>query len=233
MEQVLKVTNVMSDPTRFHIYQHMVQNQRDVSAAEMAELFAIHTNVARLHLSKLEDIRMVESYSEKTGKGGRPTRRYRISDEVVELNFPYRDYKLLSSIAIESFAELGEAGQKALYKTGKKYGTSIINNQQQSTVPAEQTIEQKLHILKDAGHMLGMYPVFQYNDKQNTISFTINNCPFKEVAASTDQTMVCRMHHSFLQGMFEALFDEIELVETENMFHGCENCTYLAKLSAI
>lgn len=90
----------------------------------------------------------------------------------------------------------------------------------------------KLHILEDAGNMLGMYPDFHYNKEQNNITFTINNCPFKEVASS-NRTMVCRMHHSFLKGMFEALFDEIELVETENMFHGCENCTYLAKLSAV
>ncbi len=93
-------------------------------------------------------------------------------------------------------------------------------------------MEQKLHILEDAGNMLGMYPDFHYNKEQNNITFTINNCPFKEVASS-NRTMVCRMHHSFLKGMFEALFDEIELVETENMFHGCENCTYLAKLSAV
>ncbi|TRM13290.1 helix-turn-helix domain-containing protein [Lentibacillus cibarius] len=232
MEQALKVTNVMSDPTRYNIYQYMIKHHRNVSAAEIAKAFEIHTNVARLHLSKLEDVHMVESYSEKTGKGGRPSRRYHISDEVIELNFPYRDYKLLSSIAIESFTELGEAGQQALYNTGKKYGTNIINRDKQGHTSIELTTEQKLYILEDAGDMLGMYPEFHFNEAQNTITFTIKNCPFKEIALN-NQATICHMHHAFLKGMLEALFEDIQLLETENMFEGCENCSYLAKLATV
>jgi hypothetical protein len=36
------------------------------------------------------------------------------------------------------------------------------------------------------------------------------------------------MHHEFLKGMFEALFDSVELVEKENMFSGCATCSYQA-----
>lgn len=232
VEQTLKVTNVLSDPTRFNIYQYMIKQHKEVNVAEIAKEFEIHPNVARLHLSKLEDIHLVESYSEKTGKGGRPCRLYRLSDEVVEVHFPYRDYKLLSSIALESFMELGEAGRQALYRTGYKYGTKIVEQYQHTPAFADLTIEQKLAILEDAGTMLGMYPEFHYNEKAGSVSFQINNCPFKEVATK-NHTMVCRMHHSFLRGMFEALFNEIELTEMENMFNGCKNCSYVAKLSII
>lgn len=231
VKNTLKVTNVLSDPTRFNIYQYIIQNHRAVSVLDMAEEFDIHPNVARLHLSKLEEIKLVVSHFQRTGKGGRPSRLYQLSDQVIELNFPHRDYKLLSSIAIESFVELGEPGRKALYQTGRKYGLEMIK---QHAIPNAEhlTVEEKICILEDAGTMLGMYPKFDYNPEQNSISFKVNNCPFKEVVEQ-DQTMICNMHHSFLEGMFEALFTDVELIETNNMFSGCENCKYVAKLSIV
>ncbi|WP_284140396.1 MULTISPECIES: helix-turn-helix domain-containing protein [unclassified Virgibacillus] len=231
MERTLKVTNVLSDPTRFNIYQYVIKKRKEVTVNEIAEEFGIHANVSRLHLSKLEDINLLVSYSQKTGKGGRPSRLYRLSNEVVELNFPHRDYKMLSAISLETFAELGDIGRKALYDTGRKYGAKIMERYQTPTT-TDLTVEQKLQILEDAGTMLGLYPDFTYFPNKNTITFHVNNCPFKEVALK-NQSMVCKMHNEFIQGMFESLFSGIELVETENILQGCENCTYVAKFSVI
>src|SRR5699024_11106866 len=166
MEKTLEVTNVLSDPTRFNIYQYIIQNHKTVSVLDIAGKFDIHPNVARLHLSKLEEIKLIDSHFEKTGKGGRPSRLYQLSDQVVELNFPHRDYKLLSSIAIESFIDLGEAGRQALYHTGRKYGLEIIKQQ---SVPdlEELSVQEKIYILEDAGTMLGMYPKFEYHSDTN------------------------------------------------------------------
>lgn len=229
MEQTLKVTNVLSDPTRFNIYQFMIQHKKEVTVTEIADHFDIHPNVARMHLTKLQDINLLLSYSKKTGKGGRPSRLYRLSEEVIELNFPHRDYKMFSIIALETFAELGEPGKEALYQTGRKYGARIMERYH---TPATKnlSIDQKLQILEDAGIMLGMYPEFSYVPESNSIMFKVNNCPFKEIAL-TNHALVCNMHNFFLRGMFESLFTNIKLIETENMFKGCENCSYVAKLS--
>lgn len=232
MENTLKVTNVMSDPTRFNIYQYLIENREEVNVTEIAKAFDIHPNVARLHLSKLEEINLVTSFLKKTGKGGRPGRQYKLSNEVIELNFPARDYKILSSIALESLMELGEPGKQALYETGKKYGKEAMdyyttNNNDNASM------EEKIIMLEDAGRLLGMYPSFTYNPENNSISFSVNNCPFKELV-NTNSQVVCDMHHTFLKGMFEALFTEIELIEEKNMFtDGCSNCAYVAKLSIV
>lgn len=232
MENTLKITNVMSDPTRFDIYQHLIENHEHVNVNQIAKIFDIHPNVARLHLSKLEDIKLVSSDLVKTGKGGRPGRQYKLSDKVIELNFPARDYKILSSIALESLMELGEPGKQALYQTGKKYGIEAIENYSENYTN-NTVIEDKIIMLEDAGRMLGMYPSFTYHEESNTISFSVNNCPFKEVV-NQNHEMICDMHHSFLKGMFEALFTSIELVEEKNMFaDNCSNCAYIAKLSNV
>ncbi len=229
MEQTLKITNVLSDPTRFYIYQYITKLHKEVTVQEIAENFEIHPNVARLHLSKLEDVNMLVSDTQKTGKGGRPSRLYRLSDDVIQLNFPFRDYQLLSKIAIETMITLGDVGKKAMYDTGKKFGQELIVQEKNNAFlnGIELSFEQKLNILKNASTMAGFYPEFEINDDQTKIFFQIFNCPFKEVAMEHTES-VCNMHFEFLKGMFESLFESIELVEKQNMISGCESCTYHA-----
>ncbi|WP_217586703.1 helix-turn-helix transcriptional regulator [Lentibacillus saliphilus] len=231
MKNTLKVTNALSDPTRFNIYQYIIKKHDSVSVAEIAQAFEIHPNVARLHLSRLEDVKLLMSHTKKTGKGGRPGRLYRLADEVVELNFPYRDYKLLSSIAMETFMNLGEPGKQALYETGKKYGVELMNQYQKNTNLDTMSNEEKFQMLEEAATLFGMYPEFQIDDDTSKISMTISNCPFKEVALMPDnKTTICTMHQAFLKGMFEVMFTNVELIEIDNMLDGCNSCSYAIHL---
>ena len=47
------------------------------------------------------------------------------------------------------------------------------------------------------------------------------NCPFKELAIA-DPDVICTMHNAFLMGMFESVFENVEIKEFENMFSQCE-----------
>lgn len=229
MEQTLKITNVLSDPTRYYIYQYITKRHQEVTVQEVADNFNIHPNVARLHLSKLEDVNMLASETKKTGKGGRPSRLYRLSEDVIQLHFPYRDYMLLSKVAIQTMLSLGEEGKKALYLTGKRFGTEVIEQEiaKKAGPGVELPFEEKLSILKSAATLAGFYPEFETNDDKTKIYFQIFNCPFKEVAFDHSEA-VCSMHHEFLKGMFEALFGSIQLIEKDNMFSGCDTCSYQA-----
>jgi predicted ArsR family transcriptional regulator len=159
MEQTLKITNVLSDPTRYYIYQYITKRHQEVTVQEVAENFNIHPNVARLHLSKLEDVNMLASETKKTGKGGRPSRLYRLSDDVIQLHFPFRDYMLLSKVAIQTMISLGEAGKKALFLTGKRFGAEVIEQEKAKRALGEELeFEQKLTILKSAATLAGFYP---------------------------------------------------------------------------
>lgn len=229
MEQTLKITGVLSDPTRYKIYHYITKRHKDVTVQEIAEQFEIHPNVARLHLSKLEDVYMLVSETKKTGRGGRPSRLYRLSDDVVQLNFPFRDYKLLSKIAIRTMMSLGEEGKKALYLTGKQMGIEMMEQEmaRQRVLNEQLNFDQKIAIMKNAATIAGFYPELEVNEDQTKIYFQIFNCPFKEIAVEHHDA-VCSMHIEFLKGMFESLFDNIELIEKENIISGCESCTYQA-----
>ena len=229
MEQTLKITNVLSDPTRYYIYQHITNSHNEVTVQEIADAFNIHPNVARLHISKLEDINMLKSETKKTGKGGRPSRLYRLSDDVIQLNFPFRDYQLLSKIAIETMSTLGEVGKQALYETGKKFGQELVESQMLNGPVSQKefSFTEKLHIFKNAATVAGFYPEVDASEDETKIFFQIYNCPFKEIASKQTES-ICTMHTSFLKGMFSSLFDSVELIEKENMMNGCKTCAYQA-----
>ncbi|BBW95607.1 helix-turn-helix transcriptional regulator [Geobacillus icigianus] len=223
MEPTLKITSVLSDPTRFHIYEYMATIRRDVSVQEIADQFRIHPNVARLHLTKLEDVNLVVSNTQKTGKGGRPSRWYRLSDEVISLCFPFRDYQLLAHIAVQTLVGLGPSGQKVLREAGKEFGREYIANRvaHSDTIAALRS-EEKIRLLTEAA---GFLPRARREVKDTAMSFEFCNCPFKEIAEKQPET-VCGMHHAFLEGMAEALFADARLIETENMMKGSRCCCY-------
>lgn len=227
MQQTLKITNVLSDPTRYSIYEYITKNHKNVTVQEIADQFNIHPNVARLHLSKLEDVNMLKSENQKTGKGGRPSRIYRLSDEVIELNFPFRDYHLLAKIAIESMIQLGEIAEPALYETGRRFGFDIMENQisKKGLTSDLLTFDQKADILKSTCTMLGFYPDVYIQENKNKIHLQIFNCPFREIVKE-HKTTTCNMHVAFIKGLLESLFEDFELITIQNMSEGCDSCAY-------
>jgi predicted ArsR family transcriptional regulator len=232
MEQTLKITSVLSDPTRYYIYQFILNNHREVTVQDIADQFEIHPNVARLHLSKLEDVKMIVSESKKTGKGGRPSRLYRLSDEVIQLHFPFRDYQLLARISLQAISSLGEQGNKALEQAGKAFGQELIQQKLMlSNIHVHQlSFQDKVDLLNDAAKTSGFSPEFHATEEDGKVFLQVFNCPFKELAIA-DPDVICNMHNSFLMGMFESVFENVEITEFGNMFSQCEFCAYKATIT--
>lgn len=231
--ETLKLTSVLADPTRFSIYQYIVSKHSSVTVQEMAEQFDIHPNVARLHLTKLEDVNLLDSTSEKTGKGGRPSRLYSLSDQVISLQFPPRDYQLLATIAIETLLSLGDMGQKALYDMGRRFGHEAARQaiERERIGISEMKPEEKINSIHRLVLAQGLNPEIELLDEQN-LRFRVYNCTFKESAVKNPES-ICRMHHALLLGIFETYFGEdISLIEENSMLAGCKSCDYtLLRLS--
>ncbi|WP_332632342.1 helix-turn-helix transcriptional regulator [Halalkalibacter flavus] len=210
MEQnTLKITNVLSDPTRFSIYQYIVKQREHVTVQQIADQFNIHPNVARLHLTKLEDVQMIISETQKTGKGGRPSRYYKLSDEVIQLQFPYRDYQRLAKMALESLVELGDIGFEALKKMGYKYGreSADLYVKQFHFDVANATMEQKVRMIEQIAINQGLNPEISYSTEKDEIEFSIYNCTFKELM-SEHSISLCSMHHELFKGIFSYFLGE-------------------------
>lgn len=234
-QQTLKITNVLSDPTRFSIYQYVSRQREDVTVQEIAEQFSIHANVARLHLTKLEDVNMLVSETKKTGKGGRPSRFYRLSEEVISIQFPYRDYQRLAEISLEALTGFGEEGQKALNQIGYKFGKEAANNYilRFNYHIAEMSIKEKLDLVESIAKDQGLNPEIVYQEEANELHLTIYNCPFKELLQehNHDKVSLCKMHHALISGIFEYFFGDIIIKEKSLMSEEeIHTCSYVAAI---
>ncbi|MFC0470972.1 helix-turn-helix transcriptional regulator [Halalkalibacter kiskunsagensis] len=208
-QNTLKITSVLSDPTRFSIYQYVTKLHGNVTVQEVADQFNIHPNVARLHLTKLEDVKMIVSETQKTGKGGRPSRFYKLSDEVIQLQFPYRDYQRLAQMSLESLIELGDSGLEALKKIGYKYGreSAELYVRQFQFDMTNSTIEEKVRMIEQIAINQGLNPEITYVEDKDEIEFSIFNCTFKELM-SEHSVSLCSMHHELFKGIFSFFLGE-------------------------
>lgn len=232
-QQTLKITGVLSDPTRFSIYQYVAKQHRDVTVQEIADAFEIHANVARLHLTKLEDVNMLISETKKTGKGGRPSRFYRLSEEVINLQFPFRDYQKLSEIAIDTILDLGgEIGEKALSNTGRKFGYASAKSyvQQLGLDLNGLENEEKLNHIKTVALQQGLNPEIHYDKETHEVNFRVYNCTFKELVPN--RAPLCNMHQELINGFFDFFFEDIKL-QKNNMMSDDVNYSFCSYKSLI
>ncbi len=225
----LKLTSVLADPTRFAIYQFISTANRQVNTLEIAEKFGIHPNVARLHLTKLEDVNLLKSETEKTGRGGRPSRIYTLSDEVISLQFPPRDYQLLARLAIETLLKtFGQEGLKALKEMGRSFGReaarqSMLKDGIDNTkaLPVEKKIDSVERLIVAQG----LKPNVELLD-DHTIRFSVNNCIFNETVDALKNHSICEMHHHMLEGIFESYFGDIDFMQDSSISGGAMACQY-------
>ncbi len=230
--ETLRLAHVLADATRFSIYQHIYQRREPVTVHEIAEEFDIHPNVARLHLTKLEDVNLLSSESAKTGKGGRPSRHYSLSDEVISLQFPPRDYQLLAKIAIEALIDLGKTGQEALNKMGERFGREAAKQaMDREKIKTQKTInEEALELIRRLALAQGLNPSIEIVDDQS-VRFKVFNCTFHESAVKYPH-YICQMHHTFLKGMFMEFFDGVQMIEENSIIAGSSSCDYTILLTS-
>ena len=108
MDRDHELSAVLADDTRYRIYRAIAERPgEDVTVADIAERFDLHPNVARMHLSKLEQAGFLATDLRRTSGGGRPAKLYRLSDLVVTFGFPPRRYELLSRLALSALSAGG------------------------------------------------------------------------------------------------------------------------------
>jgi len=220
----LKITSTLADETRFQIYNFMLQHKRAFTVQEVADQFRIHPNVARLHLTKLAEIKVITADFVKTGKGGRPGRVYQATEEGISLTFPKREEPILLTILLQLVNSLGgdaaSKGQEIAYAQGLLEMKNILV-QKNATL----TFEEKITLIEERATLIGYIPLIEEQDSNKIIQLKIYSCPFRNQLPQYPE-IVCMFHEAYLRGQIDALFSHNEFIQTENMLHTCEHCKY-------
>ena len=216
---VSAITNAFGDPTRRGIYLFARQESepghegepgphpagQGITAAQVAERFGLHPNVARHHLDKLTAGGYLEvAVGRAEGAGaGRPSKRYRaLADELADA--PVRSDDLVLTLLGRALALLPRNQAEAMAEqVGAEYGAAMAAGLTGSDLAAGQrSLRSALHTVADA---LTAHGFAAHTDQRNNQLRIVNNhCPFGDVAI--EHPVICAVDRGMVKGMLGALY---------------------------
>ena len=201
MDRDHELSAVLADDTRYSIYRAIAEQAgADVTVADVAERFHLHPNVARMHLSKLEQAGFLAADLRKSSGGGRPARLYRLSDKVVTFGFPPRRYELLARLALAALSVNGSVAKadQAAREAGLAEGRRVLAGERRPPRSREDVTA----LVRRVAEEQGLLPELGW--RGDALHITVHNCAFRELSG-TDPDLVCGMHRSFLEGVVEVV----------------------------
>jgi predicted ArsR family transcriptional regulator len=218
---VAAVTNAFGDPTRRDIYLFARETEDGVTAAQVAERFELHPNVARHHLDKLAaggyvDVQVLRS---DTGGAGRPSKRYKAAHKVTGLEFPARRDDLLVNLLGRALALIPDDQAEAMAEeVGEEYGRMLAAHM--SPNEGQRGFRAALHAVADALTAHGF--AAHTESRGGSLAIIADHCPFGETA--TQHPVMCAVDRGMVRGMLACLYGDTSPAITESRALGDNAC---------
>ena len=222
---VTAITSAFGDPTRRQIYLVAHEVELGVTAAQVAEKFGLHPNVARHHLDKLASGGYLEVAVDRLeGAGaGRPSKRYRAAADATHLEVPVRTDDLVLALLGKALAALPPAiAQSMAEDVGMEYGRAMAASLGGADLAAGQrSLRSAMHAVADA---LTAHGFAAHTESRNDQLRIINNhCPFGDVAI--EHPVICAVDRGMVKGMLAALYGELEPATEASLPQGDTFCS--------
>ncbi len=203
---VTAISAAFGDPTRRSIFLLVREHDEGVTAAEVAERFDLHPNVARHHLDKLAGGGYLEVDIPKDGRAGagRPSKRYRAAPEHAELGIPVRHDDLLVELLGRTMALLPtEVVEAVATDVGVEYGRAMARSMGEPG-DGHRSLQTALHAVADALTAHGFAAHAERNDAG--LRIVSENCPFGGTALA--HPVLCAVDQGMVKGMMAELYGE-------------------------
>jgi predicted ArsR family transcriptional regulator len=217
---VVAVTSAFGDPTRRDIYLFLRENPAGVKAAEVAEHFELHPNVARHHLEKLAAGGYLDVELARHESAGRPSKRYRVVPNDTQLLFPPRRDDLLGTLLARALERLPADEAHALAEqVGYEYGRSIAARMEPTE--GHRSVKAALASVADALTAHGF--AAHAEARGSALTLVAEHCPFGEAARQYPHVL-CAVDTGMVKGMLEGLYGETEPTIEQSRPGGGDNC---------
>ncbi len=202
---VTAATSAFGDSTRRDIYLLAHAAEDGVTTTEVAQRFGLHPNVARHHLDKLAAGGYLQVEVGRPGKlgAGRPSKRYRVTDKALALEFPVRRDDLLIALLGRALALVPiEAAEAMAEAVGEEYGRSLAA----SMAPGEghRSLQAALHAVADALTAHGF--ASHTESRADGLAIISEQCPFG--GAAVQHPVICAVDRGIVKGMLETLYGD-------------------------
>ena len=223
---VSAVTSAFGDPTRRDMYLTIRETADGVTAAEIAERFDLHPNVARHHLEKLTGGGyLVVEVGRRDGDvsaraAGRPSKRYRVAELDTELVFPPRRDDLLANLLARALDVLPPDQAEAMAEeVGFDYGRTLAARMAPSE--GHRSVKAALATVAEALTAHG----FAAHAEASGASLTIvsEQCPFG-AAAQAYPHVVCAVDRGLIRGLMSGLYGDTQPIFEATRPDGDAHC---------
>jgi len=227
VSQEVVIGKAMGNQVRLELLRELSRGPRTLE--ELSAKINLKAGSIYHHLRILQQIGLVEEYQPiRRGAPGRPYARYKLTGQLVTLQFPQRHYELFSDILLSNLAELlGEEKLKdRIRKVGYKIGADIANNLTLKAKGARWTLEVFKEIyVEDHLESLGLQPEVVYYDEKK-IQFRQYNCPLLELAKKY-KDLVCELDEGLIRGVVSNTVSGCEARRLKCIGHGDPYCEYV------
>ncbi len=216
---VAAVTSAFGDPTRRDIFLFARDSAGGVTAAEVAERFELHANVARHHLDKLAAGGYLGVHVERaeSAGAGRPSKRYKATEKVLE--FPARRDDLLVTLLGRALALLPEREAAAMAEAvGEEYGRALAR--QMSPGDGHRSFQAALHAVAEALTAHGF--AAHAEARGSSLAIVAEQCPFGDTA--TQHPVICAVDRGIVRGMLAGLYGDTTPATTASRAQGDDTC---------
>jgi len=238
---VTAITSAFGDPTRREIYLFVHERSEapgeegappaSVTAADVAEQFDLHPNVARHHLDKLAGGGYMEVATGRNGTGaGRPSKHYRVTSPEMTIDLPVRHDDLLVTLLGRALSLLpADAAEAMAEEVGLKYGqamaaamgpTASSLTDTPTTGAVQRSFRTALHAVADAltAHGFAAHAE-RHGDGLRIVS---DHCPFG--GAAIEHPVICAVDRGLVRGMLGALYGEADATTAKSRPMGDDQC---------
>jgi predicted ArsR family transcriptional regulator len=218
---VTAITSAFGDPTRRAIYLFAHEQADGVTAAETATRFDLHPNVARHHLDKLASGGYLEVTVERASNAGagRPSKRYRATQEQVTIEVPVRHDDLLVTLLGRALALLPrDLAEEMAEQVGVEYGIAMAGSVGGGDAP--RSFRAALHAVADA---LTAHGFAAHAEKRNgSLRIVSEHCPFGDTAV--EHPVICAVDRGMVKGMLRTLVGDTSTDLQSSIPMGDEVC---------
>jgi predicted ArsR family transcriptional regulator len=221
---VSAVTSAFGDPTRRDIYMFVRSGEEGVTAAEVADQFDLHPNVARHHLEKLTGGGYLTVELARHETAGRPSKRYRAGELDTSLTFPPRRDDLLATLLARALEMLDPDEAAAMAEAvGYDYGLALAARMtpDADAGAGHRSVRAALATVADALTAHGFAAHAEATG--GTLQIVAEQCPFGD-AAKKYPHVVCSVDRGMIRGMLAGLYGDTHPLFTESRPAGDDHC---------
>ncbi|WP_068280978.1 helix-turn-helix transcriptional regulator [Aldersonia kunmingensis] len=199
----IQAVAALAEDLRYRLYGYAQTAPGPVSREDAAEAVGISRKLAAFHLDKLVDVGLLRYRFHRAGAArvGRRPKMYEPADIDVQVSLPARRHAVLADILTEAVLTEDEHGsaKAAAERAAHKRGLAAATTERERLRPGRLGSERALTVAGELLSSCGFEP-----ERTDSSVIRLRNCPFHPIAQSAPE-LVCRLNHTFMQGLIEGL----------------------------